>query len=548
MRTARSLGLGVVLGLTSIIDVAHAQEPESAGFEERYQTGLDHFGAGSFEDCAHVLIELYNEFEDHDRADEVLFNAAECSTRAGMVGQAVQLRTELLDRHPKSDLAASTLLILADSYTAIAEYADAADLYEKYVAKYPEDKASPGALQNAYLFRVGLGQTDAAMRNLDEYERIYEDADHDRAATVFWSRHDQLESSAKKRKHALEFLELYGHTQRDRAIVAEAVIAQIDWRRSCPEPLLYDSCISIERERPARHVPGISAADLAKVARVRAEQAGKSLEPPKRCGGPGLATITVHPRKAKLAADAQARFKQIFKRVRTHGYQIVDDIPEDDVARIHGFRDAWGMTITYQADVLYEEFLRLRPPDNLEFIVDRELRDSGDPTRERLYKTQIQRYDDSQRRLAIFVEQKRDLAADMMKFAAEVKSAWSPHWLLVSAARSGMMLESAADQLEGVKIPRGHSSAREIEEHCQQLTKYSTDIREQAIQAWQYCVERSTEMQFFNEASRLCEARLAALEPLEHPLTHELFGESVYAPTRMRTVGVLPESGVPKDP
>jgi hypothetical protein len=541
-----------------VVDVARAQEPVDApgepGFEERFEAGMALLEAGrktrdrdSFERCASVFIELYNEFEASDRADSLLFQAADCSQSAGMIGQAIQLRTALLERHPQSDLAESTLWALAHGYTAVAYYEDAAERYEQYAAQYPKAKQTPDALQNAYLFRVGLSQTDAALQDLGEYERLYARKDPDKAAHLFWARQELLETEVQRRDHALAYLERYGEAgPLDRTLVAEAVIAQFDWRRSCAEPLLFDSCITIERAGKRTWVRGISASDQAKVDRVLAERAGKSIKPPKRCGGSGYAVVTVHARKPKLASDAQARLRQILKAIRKH--DPIENIPEHDVERRSDFADAWAMAIVYQADADYEAFLRLELPDNLDFFIDADLRDSADLADARRYKAQLARYEDSRRRFGAFIEQKRGLGGDLMQHYAEVKLAGSPHWLFVAAARQGVMYESFADQLEHAKIPQSLRSEGESEVYCEALAEQATPMREQAIMALKYCVERSTEFQFFNEFSRSCEARLAELDPWDdhHPVTNELFGESVYAPTRMRTVGVLPESGVPE--
>jgi hypothetical protein len=547
------LGLGAVLGLTCAIDLAHAQEPidetpESRDFDERWKAAKTHGEAGSesgdresFERCAEIFIELYNEFETHDRADTLLHNAADCSEFAGMIGQAIQLRTALLDRHPQSDLAERTILALAHSYAAIAYYEDAAQRYEQYAKQYAKNTETPDALRNAYLFRVGLGQTEPALRDLDEYERLYERKHSDKAATIFWSRHEQLESSAQQREHALAYLDRYGRTDMVRSIVAEAVVAQIDWRRSCTEPLLFDSCISIAREGKRKWLPGVSTADQAKVAAARAEQSGKPYKPPKRCGGPGHATVTVHARKHKLAADAQARLGQILRAIRKR------DRPEDEAEHNSDFADAWAMAMVYQADARYEEFLRLELPDNLFFFIDEALRDTRVLAEARLYKAQLGRYEDSSRRLRDFFGQKIELSVELQNHYAEVKLTHSPYWTLVAAARLGMLFETFADQVDHAKLPRELRSQQQIEAHCNQLADAAEPIREQMIMVWAYCVERSTEYQVFTESSRLCEARLAELDPWRYPATNELFGESVYAPTRMRTVGPVPESGVPDD-
>jgi hypothetical protein len=509
------------------------------------EAGTKGGGREDFERCASVFIELYNEFESSDRADSLLFNAAHCSESAGMIGQAVQLRIALLERHPQSDLAESTLWTLAEGYTAITHYEHAAERYEQYAAQYPEAKETPGALHNAYLFRVGLSQNAAALRDLDEYQRLYERKDPDKAALIFWARQSLLETEVQRRDHALAYLEGPGKAGPiDRVLVAEAVIAQFDWRRSCTEPLLFDSCITIERTGKRTWVPGVSAREQAEVDRVRAEQAGKSGKRAERCGGSGYAVVNVHARKQTLARVARDRFAQILTMIRRADPL---EIPAHEVDRQSDLADAWAMALVYQADAAYEEALRLELPDNLDFFVDLDLQDSTDPATARRYKAQLQRKLDSYERLSSFLSRAQDFGKELASRYAEVERTRSPHWQLLAATRMGLLYESFADQLAHAKIPRALRSEPQVEAYCDALVDASLQSRD-AIEVWAKCIYVSRQFQFFNELSRLCEARLSDLDPRRHPATNELFGESVYAPTRLRTVGVQPESGVPEAP
>lgn len=232
----------------------------------------------------------------------------------------------------------------AECHAGIADYEASAQHYEQFATQHPDDPRVPDALHNAYLFRVGLDQRDAAKRDLVAYERLYE-YDDKTAAGIFWSQHDLFDSWKDQRRHALDYLVSYDLDGGiDRAIVAEATIAQIDWRRSCRRPLLLDSCITIERESPP-------------------PSPAPRFRRPARCGLPTQGIVTVHPRDAKLASAAQTRFEKVLKLARSKQLAV----PEDDPRRKQDFRDAWAMAMVYQADEQYEEFLRLEPPTDLEF-------------------------------------------------------------------------------------------------------------------------------------------------------------------------------------
>ena len=92
-----------------------------------------------FEKCATQFIDVFNNFEDHERAATLLWNAADCSDAAYQVGQAIQIRTALLDRFPNSEHAVDTLHFLAESYQAVAYYDDSAKRYEQFAEEHAKD-------------------------------------------------------------------------------------------------------------------------------------------------------------------------------------------------------------------------------------------------------------------------------------------------------------------------------------------------------------------------------------------------------------------------
>jgi hypothetical protein len=429
---------------------------------------------------AFVLVGLFALVQQPEA--EALFNEAVEHERAGELSRAIQLRVDLLDRHGESELAEPTLAALAWSHAALAQYEPSAERYEQYARRYPKSKHAPEALQNAYLFRVGLGQTDAALRDLEDYEKLYERENPELAARIFWSRQTLLDTHKQRREHALAYIQRYGRSGSiDRWLVAEATVAQIDWRSSCAEPLLFDSCISLQGTESS----------------------------PKRCGEPGGDLIVAHPRKSKLAADAQARFGRIISAIHKNSIKI----PEYEYERQASFLDAWAMATVYQADADFEDFLRLEVPAKL------------DPGSVRMQE---------------FVEHELKLATELVERYAGVKQIRSVRWQTVGMSRVGLLYESFARQLGQAKVPSTVRGDAQVKSHCEQLAAWAQPVRDRAIEAWQYCLARATEYQLVDEYSRLCELRLAELDP-RHPATHELFGEPSHAPTRLRTVGVLPE-------
>lgn len=513
-----------------------------------YVNGEEGGDPKGFEKCAAQFIEVFNSFEDHDRASTLLWNAADCSDAAYQVGQAIQIRKALLDRFPDSEHAKDTLHHLAESYQAVAYYDDAAERYEQFAEAYTKDERASDALQNAYLFRLGLGEEAKAKENLGKYESLYKKKNIEKAAKIFWSQHDLLKSAGARRQHAEQYLKTYGRRGgRDRAVVAEAVIAQIDWRRSCDEELLYDSCITVKRKRMLSGVEAIEKRKKMEAKQKAAEEAEdddkkKKFRPPKRCGSATQGIITVHRRSKKRRERAQARFKKILKLVGK-GNKI--KIPEDDVKRAEDFKNAWAMSMVYRADAKYEEYLRIEMPEDLDFAVDEWRKDSGMPSWEKKYKEQVKKAEDSKKRVGEFFESKMKIGTELQEEYAAVKGTGSPYWVLAAAARTASVLQNFADQLYRADIPGDFRTQEQVWAYCDALADQAQPVQEQALAAYTYCIQRSTEYQFFNEFSRLCEEEMQQRDADKYPATNELFGVSIYTASRIVKVGVLedPEGG-----
>lgn len=510
---------------------------------EAYVEGTPGGDPAGFEKCAAKFIDVFNNFEEHDKASTLLWNAAACSDAAYQVGQAIKIRKALLERFPDSEHAKDTLHYLAESYQAVAYYDKSAQRYEEFAAQHEKDDRASNALQNAYLFRLGLGQDEKAKENLSKYESLYKRKDIKKAAKIFWSQHDLLDSTSARRKHAEEYLKTYGKRGGlDRAVVAEAVIAQIDWRRSCEEPLLYDSCITVKRKRALSGVEAIEKRKKMEAKQKKAEEeASKSnkkprFRPPRYCGSPTQGIITVHRRTKKRRESSQARFKKILKMVGS-GKKI--EIPKEDKKRAEDFKNAWAMAMVYRADKEYEEYLRIKMPEDLDFLVEEWRKGSGVRSWERKYEAQKKKAADSKKRVTEFFESKTKIGVSLQEQYAAVKGTGSPYWVLAAAARTASVLQNFADQLYRASIPSDFNTQDQVWAYCDTLALKAKPVQDQALAAYTYCIQRSTEFQFFNEFSRLCEEEMQQRDASLYPATNELFGVSIYTASSIEKVGVL---------
>jgi hypothetical protein len=321
------------------------------------------------------------------------------------------------------------------------------------------------------------------------------------------------------------------------------VIAQNDWRKSCDEPLLYDSCLTVERKRV---LAGVEAIEKRKKMEAKQKAAAEKAEkdetkkpkfrPPKKCGSPTQGVITVHRRGSKRADAAQTRFKKILKMVGK-GDKI--QIPEEDKKRAEDFRNAWAMSMVYVADQKYEEYLKIEMPEDLDFVVEEYMKDSGIPAWEKKYAEQVKKAEDSKKRVGVFFEKKMGMAGDLEKQYSEIKGTGSPYWVLAAAARTASVLQNFADQLYRADIPQDFRTQDQVWAYCDALADTAGPVEEKALAAYVYCIDRSTEFQFFNDFSRLCEEEMQQRDATKYPATNELFGVSVYTASRIDRVNVM---------
>jgi len=482
-----------------------------------------------FVKCGTEYAEIYNDYETHDRADTLLFNAARCFEAAYLIANALKARNALLETFPESSHYQQTLRELGENYQAIAFYGNAAERFEQYADKYSKDEFASTALRNAYLFRLGLGEEAKAQEDLNRYEGLYKRKDPKQAAKIFWSKHELLDTDEQRLKHARDFIKTYGNKGgNDRRVVAEAAIGQILWRQSCEKELLYDSCLTIKRKKATA-----GEETRKKATRLRNKGKKKKDDVPQYCGSATQGIITVHRREKKLAEQAQGHFKAALKLASKK-----PNIPEDDAQRIEDYKNAWGMSMVYQADEKYEEYLRISIPEGLEFYTEDWKKGSGIPQWERQYKKQLEIKEESEKRFKEFYDDKNKLGAELIKAYSEVKDTASPYWVLAAAARTAVLSQNFADQLYRAEVPKSMKTEEMYFAYCDQLAIAAEAPEKVAVDAFTYCLQKSTEYQYFNQFSRMCEEELQQRLPDQYPATNEMFGSSIYTDSRLDVVGV----------
>ncbi len=120
--------------------------------------------------------------------DEILWNAAINYEAARLLGRAIRVRQALIQQYPESPLSKKSIYLLGANFHALAYYEQAATYYEQFARQYAgetgadcteQERAESRcpdavlALRNATLFRLGLGQEEQALEDIQLFESNY---------------------------------------------------------------------------------------------------------------------------------------------------------------------------------------------------------------------------------------------------------------------------------------------------------------------------------------------------------------------------------------
>jgi tetratricopeptide (TPR) repeat protein len=161
-------------------------------------------GRSEFAQAGEAYLRFATEWPRSELADRALFNAAVDFYKARALDRAIEVRTQLIQRHPRSVYVPETMYALAEGHEAVADFEAAADLYEAYAAAYEKRRAAlkakpqprggkkearkdpteqvwdearaQDALFNAAVFREGLGAVKAALHDREKYLELWPDS------------------------------------------------------------------------------------------------------------------------------------------------------------------------------------------------------------------------------------------------------------------------------------------------------------------------------------------------------------------------------------
>lgn len=465
---------------------------------------------GKFYDCGIAYVEIFNRYPDGDDLDEVLYNAGVCFEKAKSFSNAIQMREELVKRYPKKPTAQKAQYALGQNYAAIAKYREAAEKFEVYAKQFGGERDASAALSNAVFFRKGIGDDQQAIADTEFFVKQYEKKLPAEAAAAHFSMVSIFEKQKKYDdvvKHLNAYLKRFGSKGGvDRQIIAHAKMGEIVWRQSCPVKGVNGACIEVKRARAVKQ---------AKKGKKKIKGTGIT-----QCGPESKIKVTISDRKGNYVKEAQSHFNTVIK-LWAKG-DAVNKVPGKDETE-KAVRAAemlyWAAAAHfYLAEEKYEKFLKIKFPEGLDF----------DPEKPGKLK-------ESQKKFKKWMDDKA-AALKLAKGSYMAVVDMQPHWGVASAARVGQLYQHFSDAVFTAEIPKDvQKYDYTVEAYCDALGEVTDELEAESVNAYTFCLETATKLNWFNEWSRLCENELSQIRPQDFPTAGEIRAEPDEIPLTLDT-------------
>jgi tetratricopeptide (TPR) repeat protein len=460
-------------------------------------------------ECGEAYVDIYNRNPQAADNDEILYNAGVCFEEGKSIGLAIQMYNSLKRYYPKSPITQRAIARLGKAYGDIASYDRAADELEQFAKRYPGEKEAFNALNDAVLFRRGIGDDDRAIADtkffIDQFGRKHPGEAANAAyslVTIYEKRGDngavieQLEN----------YIRVWGSKGGDdKLVIAHAKIATLLWHESCPVKETDGSCVKVTRER---------ATVMTELKQQRKTKA--TYVAPLQCeGGESKIKLTLVKRDDRKVREALSESKQAAAIFATMKSGASDP----------GWASArhWvAKTKLVEADVELERYLAIKLPTDLDF-------GDGAPEHKAIEAK-------AQKRFNAWLAIKTKAAGVTAKRYDDVLAIRDNASSIEAAARRGQITQNLSDELFTAPIPAqvrksqiidGYDVAQDkVDAYCGKVTEVAGPLADQALANYGLCLDESTKLGWFSEWSRLCERELGQIRPGQYPTTSELRGDS----------------------
>jgi TolA-binding protein len=489
--------------------------------------------------CADLYVELATEYPNDPKIDEIYYNAAVLYERAKLLGLAIQLRQQLIQNKPDSTYAKKAIYLIGRNFQDVAAFEEAAKNYEVFAEKYPGEKEAATALNTASFFRRGLGEYEQSMKDVALFVKNYGGRKEyvDQAAGVQFSQYqifEQLKDKDKLRKHFLDYLKNFASKGGiDREIVAHVKLGELAWKESCPVAGVNGACIELQRVRSSG-AARVAAAAAKAAKKDKGKKKKKGINLPPQCGPETKSKIIVHERKPALVKEAMAHFGEALKLWK--GGAAIKSVPGKDEQE----RQARVVEMTYyaaqarmaQGDLEYEKLLSIKMPEKLDFSPPQP--DFSTAKK----KAQEKKVEESKKAFKKYMDDKGKQLTTAQKVYQDVIKFANAHWAIAASARIGQLFQDFSGQLYTAPVPNAPPAPQGYPQdewaqlfhdaYCDQLTDAAEPLENKAVEGLGTCLNKSTELSWFNEWSSLCEGELNQIKPAEYPLAAEIRAEPGY--------------------
>jgi len=505
---------------------------------EEFEAKKEYKAAGI---CQNDLVDKYG---TDPRVPTLLHDMGVNFTRAKLIGNAMKARQALVDwatgeckkgntkacKHP---LAQKAQFQLGQSYMELAFFESAAKYFENFAEKYGGEKEAPQALSTAVFFRRGLGQDAKAIEDSRDFVKFYgrggKHAKPQEAAAVEFSIGQIYETQKnwdRLVKHYTQYLKEWAkHGGVDREILAHVKIGEVQWRQSCPVAGVNGACIDVKRVSAGGKASFVKAAK-GKKARVK----GRT-----QCGPETKSKITVHARKPAVAKAAQGHFATAIRLFGTSKGKVGGKDPQDKAIREAEMMYAVAQAKLMQVEASYEKFLAMQVPTGLDFDTD--------PKKKK-------KLEESTKKFTKWFEDKSKTLGKLSEEYQSVITLKQAHWAIAALARIGQLYQNYADQLYTVEIPKAPKAPPGIkqEEFAEMFAEKYCDAMVDQVEKWKLvpkasegfgkCLNKSTELFWYNEWSALCEQELNQLDPRSFPMAVEIRAQPGYVEAKVEPANV----------
>jgi tetratricopeptide (TPR) repeat protein len=445
-----------------------------------------------------AYLDIYNANPEGDGMDEVLYNAGVCFEDGKSIGLAIRMYGVLDKKFPKSTRNQKALVRMGSAYGSIAEYEKAAIKYEAYAKRYGGEKDAPKALQNAVTYRKGIGMDKEAISDIESFVKKYQKKMKEEAAAAMFGLAGIYENQGDKDmvvKAYKRYIKQIGKSGgNDRLLIANAKIGEIAWEKSCKNTT-DGACVKIKRERATRR-------------RSKSKKRRRGVTLPTQCGPESKIKLTVVSRDKRSTKEANKYFKAALALAKKGAIDKAPD-PGRKAAAIYWM----AASRFYLVGERYEKFLSLKFPTKLSFS----------PKNEKKKK-------DSEKRFNKWLSDKAKLAKEINSEYGQIKdiTGGGAAWAVAAAARVGQVSQNFSDGLFTAEIPKevrtGPYAEDGVDAYCDALTTAAAPLEDKSLEAFGFCLNLSTQLNWFNDWSRLCEKELGQIRPADFPTATEFHG------------------------